>query len=454
MLNAESSIMTLIVKNASYIVQDPETILRGLTISVEGNKIGRIGNDIQPRPQDEVIDAAGCVVIPGLINAHTHLYQNFMKGIAPGLPLVPWCNQVLFPTVGAIRQETREVRAQIAYLWSAMASIEMIRSGITCCLNMDTVFDDVMTAWVDAGMRGIMGYTLVNKWVPEDLRASEDVMRQKTLEFVEKFHDPNGLTRVFMAPSTLFLCDDGLLLWAKEQAARLDLGMQIHIAEIASEVSDSIAETGLRPVERLKKLGLLSPRLSAVHCCHLTAEEIMMLGDSGTMTVHCPKSNMKLADGVMPVRALREAGVTISLGNDGCASNDLLDMWEEMRAAVMLARISSMNADECSPQDAFRMATVNGARTCQIDAGEIREGKLADMAIVSLDGVHINPLHDADLLNSLVFCGRAADVKDTIINGRVVMRDRKITTLDEAAIIDAAGKIEAPLYRNRSQFAF
>ena len=163
---------------------------------------------------------------------------------------------------------------------------------------------------------------------------------------------------------------------------------------------------------------------------------------------------MKLADGIMQTVAMQKAGIPISLGTDGCASNDLLDMWEEMRAAVMLARVSCQDANALTPADVFRMATVDAARTCRIDAGDIEPGKLADMAVIELKNAHLRPFHGDDLLNMLVFCVRADDVRDTIINGDVVMRDRKVTTLDEPAILNEADAVEAPLYAGRSEYKF
>jgi 5-methylthioadenosine/S-adenosylhomocysteine deaminase len=446
--------MSLIIQNASYVVCDSSRIEQDCDVLVEGQRVAAVGSGLTASSESIVLDGRGCVVIPGLINAHTHLYQNFLKGISPGIPLVPWCNEILFPTVGAISVAHKAGNLRPGYLWSATAALEMIHAGTTCCLNMDVVTDETVTAWEDVGFRGIMAYTLSNKWVPAELRSAEDEMRRKTMAFVERHHHPDGLTTVFLAPSTLFLCDDPFLQWAGEQARANDLGMQIHISETAGEVEDSLKDYELRPVEKLEQLGLLEPRLSAVHCCHLTDREIDLIARSGATVVHCPKSNMKLADGIMRTADMQKAGIPISLGNDGCASNDLLDMWEEMRAAVMLARVSCQDADALTPADAFRMATDDAARTCRVDAGVIEPGKLADMAVVELKSAHLRPFHGGDLLNMLVFCGRADDVRDTIINGEVVMRDRKVTTLDEPAVLDEADAVEAPLYAGRSDYKF
>ena len=429
-------LMAILIRNCAFLVCNPTLIKQDCDVLIEGSRIQAIGKDL-PTPVDaEVIDARDCVVMPGLVNAHTHLYQNLLKGISPGLTLIPWCNQVLFPSLGAMRILMGKSGKRLAYLWTALASIEMIRGGITSCVNMDTTSAEILHAWTDIGFRGVLAYTLANKWVPAELRAEEDNMKQQMLDFIEKYHRPNGLTTLNIAPSTLFLCTDEFLSWAGEQAQRFDLGMQIHIAEIAGEVADQIKETGRTPVEHLDHLGLLNQNLSAVHGVHINAREIDLLAKSGAQVVHCPKSNMKLSDGIAPISLLRRSGVSVSLGTDGCASNDLLDMWEEMRAAILLARVSENQPDIMTPEDVFGMATIEAARVARIETGEIQIGMLADLAVVELKGVHMRPLQGEHLLSTLVFCGKAADVRDTIIHGEVVMRNRRIVTVNEQALLD------------------
>ncbi len=446
--------MPILIRNCAYLIRDPQHVERDCDLWVEGRRITTIAKNLPLPPGAEVLDGSRCAVIPGLINPHTHLYQNFLKGVAPGLPLVPWCNQVLFPTVGALRGAITSRSSRVPYLWSAVAAAEMIKGGVTCCINMDVVYPGVMRAWEDAGFRGVMAYTLSNRWVPAELRSEEEVMRRKVLSFVEEFHHPDGLTTVFMAPSTLFLCTEDFSRWAGEQARRLDLGVQIHIAETASEVDDLLKETGRRPVEELEHLGLLDERLSAVHCCHLDPHEIDLLAGTRTCAVHCPKSNMKLADGIMPVTALQAAGVPVSVATDGCASNDLLDMWEEMRAALLLARVSQGDAGALQPQEAFAMATIHAARAARVDAGELNPGKLADLAVVELKSPSLRPFHDEDIFNMLVFCAKASDVRDVVINGKIVMRDRHLTTIDEDSLLEEAESIEAPIFNRRPDYSF
>lgn len=444
--------MNLALRNCDYLIRNPDRVDRDCDVFIQGSQIKSIGKNLLVPPGTQELDARGCVVLPGLVNAHTHLYQNFIKGIAPGLPLVPWCNDVLFPMVAAIRKLTSEGNRRVAYLWSALSSIEMIRGGITSCIDMDVTAPEVIRAWEDIGFRGVMAYTLSNKWVPAELRSTEEEMKKKVQTFVDEFHHPAGLTTVFLAPSTLFLCTEEFLRWSGEQTRRQNLGMQIHIAETAGEVTDLQKETGHRVVEHLEHLGLLENRLSAVHCVHINDAEIGLLAKSGACAVHCPKSNMKLADGVSPVVKMIKAGIPVSVATDGCASNDLLDMWEEMRAAVLLARVTGNDAAALSPRDAFRMATIHAAKAARIDAGELEPGKLADIAVLDLRAAHLRPLHEEDILNALVFTAKAADVRDTIIHGEWVMRDRRIVKVNEADLFSEAEEVGQVLSRYRSEY--
>lgn len=445
--------MNLAIRDCAYVIRNSERIEQDCDVYIVDTKIKSIGKGLQIPEGTLELDAGGCVVLPGLINSHTHLYQNFIKGIAPGLELVPWCNEVLFPTVGAIRKVMGEGNRRAPYLWSAIASLEMIRGGVTCCVNMDVTAQEVMQAWQDIGFRGVMAYTLSNKWVPADLRSTEDEMKKKVLGFVEEFHRPDGLTTVFMAPSTLFLCTDQFTRWAADQAREHNLGIQIHIAETAGEVVELQKETGRRAVDQLDYLGLLESRLSAVHCVHVNEAEIDLLAKTGVSVVHCPKSNMKLADGAAPVTAMKKARIPVSVATDGCASNDLLDMWEEMRAAVMLARLTEQDANALNPKDAFRMATMDAARVARINAGELEPGKLADIAILDLKAPHLRPFNNADIFNALVFNAKGYDVRDTIIHGELVMRDRKITRVNEEDLLAEADEVGATLYHLRSDYS-
>ena len=440
--------MTLLIRRAAHLLRNAGRIERDGDLLIEGNRIAAVGHDLPAPPQTEVIDARGCAVIPGLINAHTHLYQNFLKGVGAGLRLVPWCEAVLFPIVDVILQEQLAGNQYSAYLWSAMGALEMIRAGTTCCQNLDTAaylsLAAILQAWRDVGLRGVGAINLANRWVPPHLLLDEWEVRRSAECLIEQEHQPDGLVQVALGPSTPFLCDESFLRWAGDTAQAHDLGIHIHVSETASEVTDALRDWGMRPLERLEALGLLSERVSAVHCVHVNEAEIELLARHGVTVVHCPKSNMRLADGVMPWPAFKTTGVEVALGNDGCASNDILDMWEEMRAAALLGSIAADNPAAITPADVFRAATEGGARACRVDAGTLDPGRLADLVIVDLSAPHLRPIHN--ILPTLVFCARAADVRDVIIDGQVVMRQRQVLTVDETALVAEADAMGQELY--------
>ncbi len=436
--------MTLLIHHATYLLRDAGRIECDRDLLIEGNRIAAVGHDLPMPPQTEVIDARGCAVIPGLINAHTHLYQNFLKGVGAGLRLVPWCEAVLFPIVDVILQEQLAGNQRPAYLWSALGALEMIRAGTTCCQNLDVSADAVFQAWADIGLRGVGAITLADGWIPADIMTASDRLKQSALSYVERWHNPAGRITISLGPSAPFLCSDDLLAWARDTAEAHDLGIHIHVSETASEVADALRDWGMRPLERLEALGLLSERVSAVHCVHVNEAEIELLARHGVTVVHCPKSNMKLADGAMSWPALKAAGVEVALGNDGCASNDLLDVWEEMRAAALLGSIAADDPAAITPADVFRAATEGGAQACRVDAGTLDPGRLADLVIVDLSAPHLRPIHN--ILPTLVFCARAADVRDVIIDGQVVMRQRQVLTVGETALVTEADAVGRELY--------
>jgi len=355
--------------------------------------------------------------------------------------------------VDVILQEQHAGNQRLAYLWSVLGALEMIRAGTTCCQDLDVTpylsLTGVLEAWRDVGLRGVGAITLANRWVPPHLLFDEQEARRSAERLIEQEHKPDGRVQVALGPSTPFLCDEGLLRWVRDTAEARDLGIHTHVGETSGEVENALREWGKRPVERLGSLGLLGERLSAAHCIHVDQVEIELLARHGVTVVHCPKSNMKLADGAMPWPALKTAGVEVALGNDGCASNDLLDMWEEMRAAAMLAAVTADDPAAVTPADVFRAATEGGARACRVDAGTLDPGRLADVTIVDLSGTHLRPTHD--ILQTLVYCARAADVRDTIIDGRVVMRRRRILTVDEAALVDEADAVGRELFDRAQQ---
>ena len=436
----------ILIQRITTLVRDADRVEHGVDLLIEGNRIARIGH-VEPEeisPETTVISGKERIVAPGFVNAHTHLYQSLLKGRRDDVPLVEWCEQVTFPFVRAVLKRLQEDGdAEIGYLWSMLGAIEMIKSGITAFIDMDMNLPGVPQAWCDIGIRGIAAMSLVDQWVPDDFVTTPEKLRGETLKLIEDWHqkpDEDPLVQVFLGPSAPFTCSEGLLSWILEQAERYDLGIQTHVSETSWEVEHSLETVGKTPLSYLDSIGFLSRPLLAVHGVHLTDAEIELAAERRTTVVYNPKSNMKLGSGIAPIVKMRRAGVEVVLGTDGAASNDLLDPFEEMRVGVLLQKVAGEDPTALSAREIFRSATAVGARACRIDAGTIDVGKLADIIVIDPSGAHMVNLGD-EVIPVLVYCAKGSDVETVIINGRVVMRDRTITTVDEHAILREVKKV-------------
>jgi 5-methylthioadenosine/S-adenosylhomocysteine deaminase len=405
--------------------------------------VGRV--DAAARPDLRVLDGAGLAVIPGLVNAHTHLYQNFLKGLRDDVGLVAWCNTTLFPIGYAVHRRHWLGRDETCgYQWAMLSALEMLRGGVTCCVDLHTGMDAIFRAWQEVGIRGIAAPLLADRWLPAPLAKGPAAIKAEALRLAAAWHAAHPRLAVVLGPSTPFLCSRELLLWVRERAAELGIGVQIHLAETRYEAAQVLAETGLTPVAYAHSLGLLGPRTSAVHCVHVTDAEIDLLAETGTTVVHCPKSNLKLGSGVAPIPKMLRRGVTVALAADGAASNDTLDMFEEMRFAALLHKGVNEDPTALTARQAFAMATAGGGRAVGLPVGAIDPGNLADLALIRLDRPHLQPLHDP--VNTVVYCAKASDVDTTIVGGEIVMQGGVIQTVDEAAALAAAQAYGAQLY--------
>lgn len=438
--------MTVLIRNASYVVRSADRVDRDSDVLVEGARIASVGPTGQVPAGATIIDGRGRAVIPGLVNAHTHTYQNFLKGLSDDLGLVDWCHVTLYPMAHAIHQaQWRHGDESCGYHWASLSALEMIRGGVTSCIDMNMNMDSVFRAWLDTGLRGVGAIALADRWLPDPLRRNVEIDKADALRLARDWCDVHPRLKTVLGPSTPFLCSRGMLEWARDRAAELGIGLQIHLAETRYEVAYVTEESGLPPVAYAHSLGLLRSGVTAVHCVHVDEREIDLLAESGATVVHCPKSNLKLGSGVAPVSKMLRRGVPVALAADGAASNDVLDMFEETRMTALLHKGVGENPAAITGRDAFRMATEGGALAMGIDAGTLDPGKLADLAIVDLDAPHLLPVHD--IVNTLVYCARADDVACTIIDGQVVMRDRVVQTVDEEKIRREAGAFGATMYQ-------
>jgi 5-methylthioadenosine/S-adenosylhomocysteine deaminase len=438
--------MMILVRGVSYLVRDADRVERDVDVLIDGARIVRIGSVDARRlaPGATVLDGQGRALVPGFVNAHTHLYQSMLKGRRDDLSLVDWCDAVTFPFVRRVLDDAwHHGRQEVGRLWSMVATIEMVRSGITTFLDMDMNLDGVIAAWLEVGIRGVAAMTLVDQWVPEDVMVSLDETKDDTVRLIETWHQvprESPLVTVFLGPSAPFTCSEGLLRWIRDRADEHDLGIQTHVSETAWEVEQSVSLTGRTPLDYLESIGFLTSPIAAAHGVHLTEGEIELAARRGVAVIYNPKSNMKLGSGIAPIGALRRAGVSIALGTDGAASNDLLDLFEEMRCAAMLQKVAAQDPTVLGARDVFRFATEGGAKACRLDSGTIDEGRLADVVLIDLGGAHLFRLTD-EIVPALVYCARADDVETVVINGRVVMKDRTIATIDERAVLAEAKRV-------------
>jgi 5-methylthioadenosine/S-adenosylhomocysteine deaminase len=368
-------------------------------------------------------------LIPGFVNAHTHAAMTLLRGIADDLPLMDWLQQHIWPA------EQKWVNEQFVHDGAQLAIAEMLRGGTTCFNDM--YFYPEVTARVAAaaGMRVCAGMILVD--FPTAYAGNPGEYLARGLALHEEYrHHP--LVHLSFAPHAPYTVSDEPLQRVQALADELDLPIHMHIHETAGEIADSLRLHGQRPLERLQRLGLLSPALAGVHMTQLTDEEIRQLAESAASVVHCPESNLKLASGFCPVQKLIDAGVNVAIGTDGAASNNDLDMLGELRMAALLAKAVHGDASALPALDALQLATLNGARALGLAdrIGSLRPGKWADVTAVDLGRLETQPLYEP--VSQLVYAAGRDQVSDVWVAGQQVLRNRELTQLDTADILQRA----------------
>ena len=369
----------------------------------------------------EIITLDGHVLIPGLINAHTHSPMSLFRGLADDMPLMNWLNEHIWPA------EQRWVHEEFIADGSKLAIAEMLRSGTTCFNDMYFFPDVTARVAAQAGIRAVVGLIVID--FPSAWAEDTDAYFDKAIALHDQLrNDP--LIRTAFAPHAPYSVSDAPLRRVLTLANELDLPIHMHVHETQAEVRGGVEEHGCRPIERLRRLGLLIPPLVGVHMTQLEGEELDLFAQSGAQVVHCPQSNLKLASGHCPVARLLDAGINVALGTDGAASNNDLDMIAEMQAAALLAKGVSGDACALPAEDALRMATLSGARALGIEqqCGSLTVGKSADIVAVDLSQVETQPVYHP--LSQLVYAAGREQVRHVWVNGRHLLNNRLLTTLD------------------------
>ena len=365
------------------------------------------------------------VLIPGLVNTHTHAAMSLFRGLADDLPLMTWLNEHIWPA------EQRWIGEQFVTDGTRLAIAEMIRGGTTCFNDM-YFFPDITAAVArQEGIRATVGLIVFD--FPSAWGDGPDDYINKGLALHDKYRNDDLISTAF-APHAPYTTSDAPLERIRMLADELDIQVHMHVHESRDEIVGSLDQYGMRPLERLNKLGMVGPQLMAVHMTQLTDEEILLCAESGLHVIHCVESNLKLASGFTPVEKLREAGINIALGTDGAASNNDLDMFGEMRTASLVAKAVGKSAQGMPALDSLRAATLNGAIALGIEerTGSIEKGKAADLVAVNLDHPATTPVYDP--VSLLVYSASRDQVSDVWVNGRQLLRDGKHTSLDIAAV--------------------
>jgi 5-methylthioadenosine/S-adenosylhomocysteine deaminase len=370
-------------------------------------------------PGYESIELRDHVLIPGLVNAHTHAAMSLMRGLADDLPLMRWLQEHIWPA------ETKHVSPDFVRDGTALACAEMLRSGITCFNDMYFFPEAALEAARAAGMRVSLGLIVID--FPTPYASDPADYLRKGFELRDRQGD-DPLVSFCIAPHAPYTVSDPAFRQIATFAAELDLPVHLHVHETEGEIERSLAEHGVRPLERLRRLGLLGPNLIAVHAVHLQDEEIQLLATHGCSVAHCPSSNLKLASGFAPIEALRAAGVNLCLGTDGAASNNRLDVLTEMRTAALLAKAVARSAEAMPAHAVLRAATLGGAQALGLEAriGSIEPGKRADLVAVALRGPELTPCYDP--VSHLVYAAGREHVTHVWVDGKQRMSDGRLET--------------------------
>lgn len=413
-------------------VEPDETVHEHFSVAVhEGNIVDLLPqSDAHNKYQAaETVNLENHVLTPGLVNCHSHAAMSLFRGLADDLPLMDWLHHHIWPA------EQRWVGPEFVYDGTALSIAEMIKTGTTCFNDMYFFADETARACKQAGMRAVLGMIIID--FPSAWAANIDEYFSKGLQLHDELRS-NSLLSTAFAPHAPYSVADEALQKIATLAEELDVPVHIHVHETAHEVSEALEKNGMRPLQRLHQLGLISPRLLAVHMTQLQEQEISLLSENGAHVLHCPESNMKLASGFCPVTELLSKGINVALGTDSAASNNDLDMFGEMRTAALLAKSLSQDATALPAHTALKMATLNGARALGLEQhiGSLVVGKAADIIAMDMQHVSCQPVYNP--VSQLVYACPAQQVSDVWIAGKRVLRNHQLTTLDESSILNKA----------------
>jgi 5-methylthioadenosine/S-adenosylhomocysteine deaminase len=433
----------LLVTNGTVITMDAQRrVIENGAVAVRGDTIVAVGASAEITAQYDaakIVDAHGAIIMPGLINGHAHAAMSLFRGVADDLSLDDWLKKYIFPA------EARNVTEDFVVWGTRLGILEMLRGGITTYADMYYFEDAVARVTKEAGMRGVLGETIIDFPAPDNKTVAE------ALEYTQKFIDHwkgDSLIAAAAAPHSMYTCSAKTLQDAAALARRNHAPILIHIAEAPFELQLSREKYGITPVGYLAREGILGPDVVGAHCIWVDQADIATLVQFGVGCTHNPSSNMKTAAGVMPVVNMLAAGEAIGLATDGAASNNNQDMFEEMDLAAKLQKVTRMDSRALPAEQVVEMATIGGARTIHLEKqiGSLEAGKKADLILVDRTAPHATPMYN--VYSQLVYALKATDVRTVVIGGKVVMEDRRMLTLDEAAILVKANEYKKQIEKS------
>ncbi|WP_440766624.1 amidohydrolase [Natronorubrum sp. DTA7] len=413
---------TLAITGGQVLLPDITVTRTDVLVDQDGGEILEVGDDLAGEA-DETLDATGSLVTPGFVNGHCHVAMTLMRGYADDKSLDAWLQEDIWPTEA-------ELTPDDVYHGTRLGALEMITSGTTAFADMYFMVPNIADAVEEAGLRARLGHGVVTV-ASNDEEAREDA--REGLEVAEALDGrADGRISTAFMPHSLTTIGSEYLEEFVPQARELGVPIHYHANETTNEVTPIVEEHGVRPMAYAAEHGMVQEGDFIAHGVHLDESEIGLLAEAGTGVVHCPASNMKLASGMAPVQRMLDAGVTVGIGTDGAASNNDLSMLDEARDAAMIGKLETGDASAVPAESVVEMMTQGSAEAIGLDVGRLEEGAPADLAVIDLESAHLTPRHD--LVSHLAYAAAASDVRHTICDGQVLMRDRDVLTLDEEAV--------------------
>ncbi len=388
---------------------------------------------------DQIVDCSGCLIMPGLVNCHNHTPMSLLRGLSDDLPLDKWLSEYIFPT------EAKFVSPDFVYTGALLSMAEMLLSGTTTVTDAYFFMEKSAEAAMTSGIRAVVCQGVLDLPTPDCLNSNSNIDRIQS--FLDGFPSSH-LTRPAIFCHSPYLCGKDTFLKSRDIAKKNNIRLFSHVSETHDEVLKSKQNTGLTPVELLSKWGVLDDNFVAVHAVHVDEKEGQLFGDHGTGVVHCPRSNMKLSSGLARVKNFLNNSVNVALGTDGPASNNNLDMFEELRTAAFVSKVFGSGAQSLGTDEALYMATQGGARVLGMEKllGSIEAGKYADIITLDLNSAHLQPNYHPD--SQAVYSAKGSDVRDVFVHGKCVVRDKRIQTVDMDRLLARVNKIATEISKN------